>query len=168
MEESIFPFNLVDKYNEKLRTYNREIQIVQHSYEPQYYAVQVVTLNSQGDRVRIDDFADNYYEHELADCVDDAFDYIIEQLVFSQRNAKYLCYRKLDGWTHGTPALVQSLTEFPVFFHDDEKDTVENISDNAGGIDAYENRHGFFCVHPEDYELALRQINDHDERGVEH
>ena len=71
-------------------------------------------------------------------------------------------YRRLHGWTHTEPALIYNNTEIEVFFFDSKKNTVENI-DNEAGIDAYEDRDGFFLVRSEDYEEAFRQLAEHDQ-----
>ena len=79
----------------------------------------------------------------------------------------FICYRKVSGWTHDWPALIYSFTDISLFFYDENAETVENV-ENEAGIDAYEDRVGYFCVRPEDYVLAMNQIEDHDVRGVEH
>ena len=70
-------------------------------------------------------------------------------------------YRKVHGWTHGDPALIYSITEIALFFRDDDG-TIECVDDNPAGIDAYEERHGSFCVVADQYDEAFRQIEQHD------
>ena len=70
-------------------------------------------------------------------------------------------YVKLHGWTHDDPALIYSNTDIDVFFYDSGRNTVENI-DNEAGIDAYENREGFFLVRADEYDEAYRQLEEHD------
>lgn len=167
-EESKYPFSLVDEANEKIKKYGKEIQIVQHTNEPQYFTVDILTIDDKGEIVGDYEFADNYFENELEEVVKDALNYVLETEKFDEEHKDYICYRKVSGWTHDMPALIWSLTEFPLYFFDNQKLTVELVDDNETGIDAYENRDGYFCVLPEDYEAAIRQVNDHDERGVEH
>ncbi len=167
-EESKYPFNLVDEANEKIKKYGKEIQIVQHANEPQYFAVDILTINDEDEIVCDYEFADNYFEHELEDVVNDALNYVLDTEKFCEEHTDYICYRKVNGWTHEMPALIFNLTEFPLYFFDNRKRTVELVDDNKGGIDEYVDRNGYFCVRPEDYEVAIRQIHDHDERGVEH
>lgn len=71
-------------------------------------------------------------------------------------------YHRVHGWTHDDPALLYNNTEVDVFFYDNKTNTVENI-DNEAGIDAYENRDGFFLVRAEDYDEAYRQLAEHDQ-----
>ena len=70
-------------------------------------------------------------------------------------------YRRIHGWTHDDPALLYNNTEVSVYFYDSTTNTVENI-DNYAGIDAYENREGFFLVKSDEYEEAYRQLEEHD------
>lgn len=70
-------------------------------------------------------------------------------------------YTRVHGWTHDDPALIYNNTEIDVFFYDNETNTVENI-DNEAGIDAYQNRDGFFLVRSEEYNEAYRQSEQHD------
>lgn len=70
-------------------------------------------------------------------------------------------YRHVHGWTHDDPALLYGNTETEVFFYDKKENTVENI-ENPAGIDAYENREGFFLVRAGQYEEAYRQLQEHD------
>ena len=70
-------------------------------------------------------------------------------------------YRHVHGWTHDDPALLYCNTEISVYFYDSEKNTVENI-DNVAGIDAYEDRKGFFLVREDEYDEAYRQLEAHD------
>lgn len=70
-------------------------------------------------------------------------------------------YRHVHGWTHDDPALLYGNTETEVFFYDKKENTVENI-ENPAGIDAYENREGFFLVRADQYEEAYLQLQAHD------
>ena len=150
--------------NKDIEKYDKEIQLFEN--EEGFYELEILTLRKDGSIAYSVPFAENYYEHELAECINDAWAHIRAEEKFKSEHNDFICYRIVHGWTHSTPALIYSLTEFPVFFYDAAKGTVENIED-GGGIDAYENRNGYFCVNPEDYEIALRQIDDHDNRGVE-
>ena len=67
----------------------------------------------------------------------------------------------LPGWTHGLPALIDSLTEVEVFFRYYDG-RVENLNAHDS-IDWYEHEQGEFCVrNAEEYEEALRQLDEHD------
>lgn len=76
-------------------------------------------------------------------------------------------YRRVHGWTHDTPALICSLTEYALYFRNPDG-TIECVDDHEEGIDYYEDREGDFCILEENYEPALMQIEEHDEMGVEH
>lgn len=70
-------------------------------------------------------------------------------------------YERLHGWTHDDPALIYCNTEIDVFFYDSEKNNVE-IVDGEYGIDAYEDRRGFFLVRNGEAADAFRQLEEHD------
>lgn len=156
---------LVDKANEDIKKYGKKIHFEKEFEDEDYYCVDILDINDEGEATGLVNFADNYFEHELPEVIQDAWDYVkdIERMKETQQGL--ICYRKLSGWTHDLPALFCSLTEFPLFFAD-INGTIEDVDDN-GGIDAYEDRKGCFVCRPEDYEPALRQIEDHDNRGVE-
>lgn len=94
-------------------------------------------------------------EGNLSFSLDD--EYVFEKDV----EGSEVAYRRVHGWTHDGPALLYSNTDVNVYFYDSEKNTVENI-DNPAGIDAYENRKGFFLVKSEDFDEAYRQLEEHD------
>lgn len=71
-EKSIYPFNLVDNANEDIREYGKEIQIVQN-VDDGYYSVNILTIDNGGNTKDINTFAENMFENELADCVNDAW-----------------------------------------------------------------------------------------------
>lgn len=70
-------------------------------------------------------------------------------------------YVKIHGWTHDDPALIYSNTDIDVFFYDSGRNTVENI-DNEAGIDAFQDRKGFFLVKSVDYDEAYHKLKAHD------
>ena len=74
-------------------------------------------------------------------------------------------YVKLHGWTHDDPALIYSNTDIDVFFYDSGRNTVENI-DNEGGIDAYQDRKGFFLVRASEYDEAYARLEVHDRNSM--
>ena len=71
----------------------------------------------------------------------------------------HFTFRKLSGWTHDLPALVQSLTDFSLYFRDSETGNFEVVEDS---IDFYEDRDGAFFINANEYDEAIRQINEHD------
>lgn len=70
-------------------------------------------------------------------------------------------FERLHGWTHTEPALIWNNTEIEVFFYDSEKNSVE-IIDGESGIDAYEDRRGFFLLRSGEADEAFRQLHEHD------
>jgi len=74
---------------------------------------------------------------------------------------EFCLFRKVHGGTHDDPALLYSLTDASVYFHNEETDTMENI-DNPAGIDAYADKRGEFYVRAEDYDNAYQQLYEHD------
>ena len=70
-------------------------------------------------------------------------------------------YTRIHGGTHDDPALIYSDTQYDVFFYDETKKTIENI-DNPAGIDAYEDRQGYFLVRADEYEQAYADLEKHD------
>ena len=73
---------------------------------------------------------------------------------------------RIHGWTHDDPALLYSITDVLVYFYDTATNKVENIENDAG-IDAYENRKGFFMIKAEDYVKAYEQLEAHDNAILE-
>ena len=71
-KETEYTFNLVDNANEDIRKYGKEIQIVQN-VDDGYYSVDILTIDDGGNTKDINTFAENMFENELADCVNDAW-----------------------------------------------------------------------------------------------
>lgn len=94
-------------------------------------------------------------EHDIITVSED------EEKVTVSENGQNQEYTRVHGWTHDDPALIYNNTEIDVFFYDNKTNTVENI-DNEAGIDAYQNRDGFFLVRSEEYKEAYRQSEQHD------
>ena len=69
----------------------------------------------------------------------------------------------VDGDTHGTPALIESLTDIPLFFKSFEDYSIVPVN---GNIDSFADKSGQFLVYAEDYELAMWQIYAHDELDI--
>lgn len=69
----------------------------------------------------------------------------------------------VDGDTHDTPALVESLTDIPLFFQSFEDYSIVPVN---GNIDLFEDKDGQFVVYSEDYELAMWQIYANDELNI--
>ena len=72
--------------------------------------------------------------------------------------------RRVHGGTHDDPALIFSLTEYPVYFHDVKEGRIVEVQDS---IDLYADREGHFLVKDSDYENAYKQVESHD-RGIDH
>ena len=167
--KDIYPFSLVNFANENLKKYDKELQIVRH--EDGYYGLDILTINPDGNAEtgtvkEIETYAENYFENELEELVRDAYHFVRENEEFKRENDELFCYRIIHGGTHGMPALIYTLTEFSVFFR--YKDgTIENIDKHDEGIDYYENEEGDFCMLADEYEIAVRHVEDHDERGVD-
>lgn len=148
---------LLARANEDLQKYNTSIEVEQD--DDGYYSV---TINGC-------DFADNNFEDELYDLINDAWaNARIKAVKDAEREAlkeKLISFRILNGWTHDMPALVWSITSVTLYFHDFDTDGIERV---VGSIDAYENRDGEFLVHEDEYDIAEQQIYEHDELGIEH
>jgi hypothetical protein len=71
-EKSNYPFNLVDTANEDIRKYGKEIQIVRNE-DDGYYSIDILTVCPDGTTKSIYTFAENLFENELADFVNDAW-----------------------------------------------------------------------------------------------
>jgi hypothetical protein len=166
MSKSIYPFNLVDDTNKEIKQYGKELQIVQHEKEPDLYCIDILDIGKDGETVKINTFADYLYEYELQEKIEFAFEHVALVAELNAGLPNYITFRKVSGWTHDLPALIHSLTEFPLFFAD-VNGTIENVDSQPGGIDAFQDRTGCFCVRPEDYAPALMQIEAHDNKGVE-
>lgn len=75
-----------------------------------------------------------------------------------------IAMRRVHGGVHDDPALIFSLTEYPVYFHDVKEGKVVEVQDS---IDLFADKEGHFLVKDSDYEKAYRQVESHD-RGIEH
>lgn len=117
-------------------------------------------------------FAENYYEDELSECVNDAWaharliahDREMKQIAKKQMDSETIQFRKVHGWTHTDPALIATCTEVAVYFHDTDRDEILNV-DNYG-IDHFEDMNGEFYVHSDDYDEAYRQLEEHDRENL--
>lgn len=69
---SEYPFNIVDTANDDIRKYGKEIQIVKDD-DDGYYSIDILTIDENGNTKDIETFAENMFENELADCVNDAW-----------------------------------------------------------------------------------------------
>lgn len=115
-------------------------------------------------------FAENFYEDELVECISDAWAHA--RIIVCERETKRIekelekseniRYRKIHGWTHTDPALIYTCTEVAVYFHDNDRDEMLNVSNFPDGIDHFENMNGEFYVRDEDYDEAYRQLEEHD------
>lgn len=156
------PFDLTDMANKDIEKYGKELAIVKDVNDGTF-GLDILTVK-HGEIAGIVDYARGYFEHELPDLVNDAWNYVCSCAKFEEEHSQYFCYRIVSGWTHDMPALIFSLTEYTLYFRDDTTGEIEVVKNS---IDDYECREGHFCVLNEDYEPALRQVEDHDERGIE-
>ena len=163
MDESIYKF--VDLANANLKEFKKEICVLSDVDNPTLFSVDILTINERGEIDYILTYAENYREEELLDVLTEAWADVQRSEDEKVLNQDFIRYRKVPGWTHDLPALIFNFTEVPLFFYDKRKGTVEVVRNS---VDKYDKRDGYFCVSPEDYTIALRQIEDHDERGVEH
>lgn len=164
-----YPFSIVDEPNDELSRYGKRIRIEEHQDEPGIFQVDIIDVSEDGQTLKVTEYADNYYEHELQECVNDAKLYAIEK-ARSDAEKKALrehliTFRILNGWTHDMPALVYSLTSVDLYFHDFDTDGIQKVTTDS--IDFYADRNGEFLIHEDDYEIAEQQIYEHDELGYE-
>ena len=85
----------------------------------------------------------------------------------ANNDSEYMVFAKVHGGTHDDPALIHSITEVSLYFHDEETDSMVNV-DKYDSIDCFEGKQGEFYVPAEDYDKAYQQIYEHDELGIEH
>ena len=157
---------LCDFANSQISALHKEIS-VNRNVDNNKYSVEILTVGRDNEIRYSTCFTESREEEELISVILEALKYIQETANFEKEHNDFICYRKVSGWTHDWPALIYSFTDISLFFYDENTETVENV-ENEAGIDAYEDRVGYFCVRPEDYVLAMNQIEDHDVRGVEH
>lgn len=141
--------------NENLTQYGKTISVTNNDG---FYAVSINEVI----------FAENYYEDELADTINDAWAHArimkkMEDEAAFLRN-ETVSFRVVHGWTHDEPALIWSITDIELYFHDTDTDSIEKVRDS---IDFYQDRNGRFMVRSEDYDKAYQQIYEHDVLGIE-
>lgn len=165
-KESNYPFDIVDAFNEGLKLFNKELQIVQREGTDRF-SIDIIDINEDGERLGINTFAENLSEEELFDFVIDA-SYSITNGNDEEKIDKddLISFKIVRGGTHEMPALIYAFTSVDLFFHDFDTDGIERVA--TGSIDDYKDRNGEFCVHKDDYEVAQQQIYEHDELGIEH
>ena len=165
-KESNYPFDIVDKFNEGLKLFNKELQIVRHE-GTNSYCIDILDIDENGETKSITTFANNLAEDELFDFVVDAC-YSITNGNDDEKIDKddLISFKIVRGGTHEMPALIYAFTSVDLFFHDFDTDGIERVA--TGSIDDYKDRNGEFCVHKDDYEVAQQQIYEHDELGIEH
>ena len=144
--------HLLDAINDELRPYGMQFKLEQEDN-----AFNLLFFNGTD----WEDYACGYYDEELPELFLDAKSHAFKRIRQDWEGNELFVYRKVHGWTHGEPALIYSITEIALFFRDDNG-TIESVDNNPAGIDAYENRIGFFCVVADEYDEAFRQIEQHD------
>lgn len=164
-KESNYPFDIVDKFNEGLKLFNKELQIVQREGTDRF-SIDIIDINENGETLGINTFAENLSEEELFDFVIDASYSITNGNDEEVNKDDLISFKIVRGGTHEMPALIYAFTSVDLFFHDFDTDGIEKVS--VDSIDEYESRNGEFCVHKDDYEVAQQQIYEHDELGIEH
>ena len=165
-KENIYPFSIVDDFNEGLKLINKELQIVHHD-GTEFYCVDILDIDEDGNTQNVTTFADNLSEDELLNAVVDAnFRLFNESENENIDKDDFISFRIVHGGIHDTPALIYAITSIDLYFHDFGTDGIEKVT--ADSIDDYIYRNGEFCVHKDDYDVALQQIEEHDELGIEH
>lgn len=145
--------SLLEFANEELAQYGYAIR-VEVEDEGASYCVKV--NNGNGWNL----YASGFYDDELSMCINDCWASARQEIIGLNKGSELFVYRKVHGWTHDAPALIFSITETALFFRDNDG-TIESVDDNPGGIDAYENREGSFCVVADEYDYAFKQIEEH-------
>lgn len=75
--KGVYPFTLVDKANVQLIPMGKELQIVRHEPEGSLYGVDILDVDGDGNITNIHEYAMNFREDELEQCVEDALHYAI-------------------------------------------------------------------------------------------
>jgi hypothetical protein len=164
-KESNYPFDIVDKFNDGLKLFNKELQIVQREGTDRF-SIDIIDINDDGETLGTNTFAENLSEEELFDFVIDASYSITNGNDEEVNKDDLISFKIVRGGTHEMPALIYAFTSVDLFFHDFDTDGIERVS--SGSIDDYRDRNGEFCVHKDDYDVAQQQIYEHDELGIEH
>lgn len=125
--ESIYPFNLVDTANEDIRKYGKAIQIVDG--DDGFYSVEILTIDEDGNTTNIETFAENYFENELADCVNDAWANVRERERIDSLNPE-----NKDAPAHLYPLLHTRSICFDML----EKALLEFVKENGEDCGEYE------------------------------
>lgn len=147
--------------NEMLKKYRAEIIVEEDEDEIDSFTVRV----KDGERSRRDElFSTCIPQDELIEVIYQAAESV--RIHDRQLNGEYVILKKVHGWTHDDPALIETLTVVPVYFLHKEGG-LSIVGDDEAGIDGYTNSDGIFLVLEEDYEKAYRQVYDHDEHGAE-
>ena len=72
MAKENYPFDLVDMANKDIREYGYRLRILIDEDE-WYYNVEILTVDENDQITDVYEFAENMFESELADCVNDAW-----------------------------------------------------------------------------------------------
>lgn len=136
--------SLLEMANEDLERYKSKINVEKD--DDGYYSV---TINNC-------EFADNNFEDELYDLINDAWSNARIKAVKDAEQAalreKLITFRILNGMT----AQACSLISVDLYFHDFDTDWIEKVAPES--IGEYADRNGEFCVHESDYEIAEQQF----------
>ena len=108
-------------------------------------------------------FAYHIEEGDVAEYINDAWANV--RVEAQRESSEFIVYQKVHGWTHDLPALIFCNTNIPLFFYDEFSKTVESVDENEAGIDGYNGRCGYFVVLEEDYELAMKKVEEHDKEA---
>lgn len=146
--------------NEMLKRYRAEVEVIEDEDEIDSFTVKVKYTDCE----RWEIFSTCIPQNELTEVIFHASE--SARIHYRQLNEEYVILKKVHGWTHDDPALIETLTEVPVYFLHKEGG-LSVVGDDEAGIDGYTNSDGIFLVLEEDYEKAYRQVYDHDEHGAE-
>lgn len=157
-EVSIYPFNLVDDANEDIKKYGKEIQIVRHEDEPQYYSVRILDIDEEGNSTLDLEYADNFFEDELADCVNDAWANVREKENIKEDNDAVISFRKVDN---DLVNIIFFELDVSLYFYDHNDGSVCFVDD----IEFFDDTNGDYCVYEVDYERTMRMVKEHQENA---
>lgn len=102
-------------------------------------------------------------DDEIADGIMEVWSALLDKICLKEKSHNGFSFKIVKGGTHDLPALVAAFSDVTLYFHEVGTlnfEIVENIDD-------FEGRAGSFCVHREDYPLAMKQVIEHDELGIE-
>lgn len=103
-KETEYPFNLVDKANEDISEYGYKLRILIDE-DGWYYNVEILTVDENDQITDVYEFAENMFESELADCVNDAWANVKERVRMAEEEKEK---QKRDKLLHETIAILSA------------------------------------------------------------